>query len=63
MQRDIDDLCGELAGVANALYIISGPFLEQDNRTPDPIVGEALHALAVHIDRIHDDMSNLQTLR
>ena len=57
---DTMDLAAELSGISALCFILSSPFGENDNRMSDHILGDALHGIACYIDRISNDVGDLE---
>ena len=61
MAKDTIELSAELEGASAILYIVSNPLLEGDNRQTEKLIGMALNGVAMFLDRICDDVGDLQT--
>lgn len=55
---DRDALAGELEAIADTAFAISNPLLEGDNRQSDAVIGNVLHAIGSHLQRISGEIGN-----
>ena len=60
MRRDFTGIHAELEAIAAMCYIISGPMVEDDNRTADRTIGAALHGIGCYIKRVDEDLAEIE---
>lgn len=59
-QERIDSIVPELSGISQTLMIMGMRLGTKQNRTPDETaVGDALTSVAMHIERITDELDTL----
>ena len=60
--NNIGVLASELTGITNALYLLSEQFAftNENCRMSNEIICGTLHSIASHIERITDDLDNIE---
>ena len=57
---DIFDMSVEAQDVASVLFLLSQSLIQGNNLASDEALGEALHGIASHIQRISEDLSKIK---
>ena len=55
---DRDSIAGELEAIADTAFAISNTLLEGDNRQSEAVIGNVLHAIGSHLQRISAEIGN-----